>query len=308
MVNLSITEITNLSDLLIFVRIVEFGSFTAAADSLNLSRSAIGKSIQRLESKLHSRLIYRTTRTLSLSDEGQLFYEYAQRILQEVEEVETLIMTRAQILKGRLRLAVPVAFGRIHVMPIVLDFLNIYPEVEIEVIFSDEYQDLIHEGIDVAIRFGQHTSSNLVQKKLAHHRLITCASPTYLKEKGKPYSVEDLTQHQNLIYLHHGHQMPWRFHIQGENIDYAAQGRVRLYDVESLRDAALNNFGIIQVGNFLVANEISQGQLIAILEDIAPLQHSIYAVYPSKRHMSPKVKVFTNFISSYWQQQPTWMA
>lgn len=307
MVNLAISEMTNLSDLLIFVRVVETGSFTAAADSLNLSRSAIGKCIQRLEYKFHTRLIYRTTRTLSLSEEGHLFYEYAQRILQEVEETETLIMTRTQKLKGRLRLTVPVAFGRIYMMPIILDFLNVYSEIEIEVIFSDEFQDLIHDGIDVAIRFGQHVSSNLVQQKLASHWLITCASPSYLREKGKPYKIEDLQQHQNLIYLHQGHQTPWRFYIEGNNIDYVAQGRIRLYDVESLRDAALNNFGIIQVGAYLVTNDIYQGTLVPVLEDIAPLQHSIYAVYPSKRHISPKVKALIEFIRCYWQiQPPSW--
>lgn len=299
-------NLNNLSDILIFIRVADSGSFTKAAELLNLSRSAVGKSIQRLETHLSSRLIPRTTRTLSLSDEGTLFYESAQRILQEVADAENLILKRHQTPTGRLRITVPVAFGRLHVMPILRDFLAAYPAIDLEVIFSDDYLDLIHDGIDLAIRFGSLQDSSLIQQRLATHQLISCASPQYLAEHGLPKSLEDLAEHQQLIYLHQGRATPWRYYVQGRDVEYPAYGRIRLYDVEALRDTALAHFGIAQIGAFLISEELAAGRLIPILQDIAPLIQPIYAVYPSKRHLSLKVKSLLQFIEQRWQGQPIW--
>lgn len=299
-------NLNNLSDILIFIRVADSGSFTKAAELLNLSRSAVGKSIQRLETHLSSRLIHRTTRTLSLSDEGTLFYESAQRILQEVADAENLILKRHQTPTGRLRITVPVAFGRLHVMPVLRDFLASYPAIDLEVIFSDDYLDLIHDGIDLAIRFGSLQDSSLIQQRLATHQLISCASPQYLAEHGLPKSLEDLADHQQLIYLHQGRATPWRYYVQGRDVEYPAYGRIRLYDVEALRDTALAHFGIAQIGAFLISEELAAGRLIPILQDIAPLIQPIYAVYPSKRHLSLKVKSLLQFIEQRWQGQPIW--
>lgn len=299
-------NLNNLSDILIFIRVADSGSFTKAAELLNLSRSAVGKSIQRLETHLSSRLIHRTTRTLSLSDEGTLFYESAQRILQEVADAENLILKRHQTPTGRLRITVPVAFGRLHVMPVLRDFLAAYPAIDLEVIFSDDYLDLIHDGIDLAIRFGSLQDSSLIQQRLATHQLISCASPQYLAEHGLPKSLEDLAEHQQLIYLHQGRATPWRYYVQGRDVEYPAYGRIRLYDVEALRDTALAHFGIAQIGAFLISEELAAGRLIPILQDIAPLIQPIYAVYPSKRHLSLKVKSLLQFIEQRWQGQPIW--
>lgn len=299
-------NLNNLSDILIFIRVADSGSFTKAAELLNLSRSAVGKSIQRLETHLSSRLIHRTTRTLSLSDEGTLFYESAQRILQEVADAENLILKRHQTPTGRLRITVPVAFGRLHVMPVLRDFLAAYPAIDLEVIFSDDYLDLIHDGIDLAIRFGSLQDSSLIQQRLATHQLISCASPQYLAEHGLPKSLEDLAEHQQLIYLHQGRATPWRYYMQGRDVEYPAYGRIRLYDVEALRDTALAHFGIAQIGAFLISEELAAGRLIPILQDIAPLIQPIYAVYPSKRHLSLKVKSLLQFIEQRWQGQPIW--
>ncbi|WP_139853523.1 LysR family transcriptional regulator [Acinetobacter pullicarnis] len=299
-------NLNNLSDILIFIRVADSGSFTKAAELLNLSRSAVGKSIQRLETHLSSRLIHRTTRTLSLSDEGTLFYESAQRILQEVADAENLILKRHQTPTGRLRITVPVAFGRLHVMPVLRDFLASYPAIDLEVIFSDDYLDLIHDGIDLAIRFGSLQDSSLIQQRLATHQLISCASPQYLAEHGLPKSLEDLAEHQQLIYLHQGRATPWRYYVQGRDVEYPAYGRIRLYDVEALRDTALAHFGIAQIGAFLISEELAAGRLIPILQDIAPLIQPIYAVYPSKRHLSLKVKSLLQFIEQRWQGQPIW--
>ncbi|AOA59954.1 transcriptional regulator [Acinetobacter larvae] len=299
-------SLNNISDIVIFIRVADAGSFSKAADLLNLSRSAVGKSIQRLESRLSSRLIHRTTRKLSLTDEGLLFYQAAQRILHDVEDAENMMLKRHHSPKGRLRITMPVAFGRLHLMPILLDFLDVYPDIALEVIFSDDYQDLIEDGIDLAIRFGQQKDSRLVQQRLAQHQLLVCASPQYLAQFGQPHSPEDLLKHQQLIYLHQGRPVAWRFQVNAETIRYAAQGRIRLYDVQALTDTALAHFGLIQVGEFLVADSLAQGQLVEVLSAFRPAPQPICAVYPSKRHLSPKVSCLIDYIRQRWQQQPTW--
>lgn len=299
-------NLNNLSDILIFIRVADSGSFTKAAELLNLSRSAVGKSIQRLEMHLSSRLIHRTTRTLSLSDEGALFYEAAQRILQEVADAENLILKRHQTPTGRLRITVPTAFGRLHIMPILQDFLVAYPAIDLEVIFSDDYLDLIHDGIDLAIRFGHQQNSSLIQQRLATHQLISCASPQYLAEHGMPKTLEDLAEHQQLIYLHQGRPTPWRYYVQGKNVEYPAYGRIRLYDVEALRDTALAHFGIAQIGAFLISKELATGSLVPVLQDVAASRQPIYAVYPSKQHLPLKVKRLLELIEQRWQGQPIW--
>ena len=166
--------------------------------------------------------------------------------------------------------------------------------------------DLIHDGIDLAIRFGSLQASSLIQPRLATHQLISCASPQYLAEHGLPKSLEDLAEHQQLIYLHQGRATPWRYYVQGRDVEYPAYGRIRLYDVEALRDTALAHFGIAQIGAFLISEELAAGRLIPILQDIAPLIQPIYAVYPSKRHLSLKVKSLLQFIEQRWQGQPIW--
>ncbi|WP_277757361.1 LysR family transcriptional regulator [Achromobacter denitrificans] len=201
-------RLDHVGDLLAFVRVADAQSFTAAAEKLGLSRSAIGKCIARLEQGLGARLLHRSTRSVSLSDEGRVFYEHALRILAEVENAADAMDSRKQAPRGRLRVDLPVSLGRLHVMPLLRDYLREWPGVEADVSFSDDYIDLVRDGVDVAIRIGGETDSRLVRRVLAPHRLITCASPAYLDRHGAPAAPDDLARHQTLAFTHAGALVP----------------------------------------------------------------------------------------------------
>ncbi len=300
------TTLDNLFDILVFVRVADARSFTLAAEKLAISRSAAGKCLNRLEQRLAIRLLHRTTRSVTMTEEGLIFYEHALRILAEVDEAETAMGQRNQIPRGRLRLDLPVTFGRLHILPILRDFLTQWPEVDLDVTFSDEYRDLIRDGIDIAIRIGGNDDSRLVRKVLAPHRLITCASPDYLAAHKPILTPDDLVDHQTLVFSHQGVSIPWRYNIQGENRDIAIKGRVRFNNTEALVDSAIAGFGICQVGAFLAGRAISTGQLIPVLESFSRDESPICAVYPTKRHLSPKVKQFIATVEKHWNGRAIW--
>lgn len=296
----------NLSDLLVFVRVADARSFTLAAERLGISRSSTGKSVNRLEERLATRLLHRTTRSVSLTEEGLVFYEHALRILAEVDEAETAINQRHQTPRGRLRIDLPVAFGRLHILPILRDFLLQWPEVDVEVTFSDDYSDLVREGIDLAIRIGGNDDSRLVRKVLAPHRLITCASPRYLANHGVPQTPDDLVDHHRLVFSHQGMPVPWRYQVNGQHRDESVGGRMRFNNTEALRDSALAGLGLCQLGAFLVGEQLSAGTLVPVLEKYCRVEAPICAVYPTRRYLSPKVKRFVGAIESRWGGKAIW--
>lgn len=225
----------NLTDLLVFIRVADACSFTLAAERLGISRSAAGKCVNRLEERLATRLLQRTTRSVSLTEDGAVFYEYAQRILSQAEEAETALNTRRQTPRGRLRLDLPVSLGRLHILPILREFLAQWPEVDADVSFSDEYSDLVRDGIDVAVRVGGSDDSRLVRRVLAPHRLITCAAPDYLARHGTPAKPEALGEHETLVFSHQGLPAPWRYLVNGQLHEQPVRGRMRFNNVEALR-------------------------------------------------------------------------
>ncbi|QVV78134.1 LysR family transcriptional regulator, partial [Serratia marcescens] len=241
----------NLTDLLVFIRVADACSFTLAAERLGISRSAAGKCVIRLEERLATRLLQRTTRSVSLTEDGAVFYEYAQRILSQAEEAETALNTRRQTPRGRLRLDLPVSLGRLHILPILREFLAQWPEVDADVSFSDDYSDLVRDGIDVAVRVGGNDDSRLVRRVLAPHRLITCAAPDYLARHGTPAKPEALGDHETLVFSHQGLPAPWRYLVNGQLHEQPVRGRMRFNNVEALRDAAVAGAGLCQVGAFL---------------------------------------------------------
>ncbi|EKF66542.1 hypothetical protein ALQ63_00879 [Serratia plymuthica] len=306
MANLLAMPLDNLSDLLVFVRVADARSFTLAAERLGISRSSAGKSVNRLEERLATRLLHRTTRSVSLTEEGLVFYEHALRILAEVDEAETAINQRHQTPRGRLRIDLPVAFGRLHILPILRDFLLQWPEVDVEVTFSDDYSDLVREGIDLAIRIGGNDDSRLVRKVLAPHRLITCASPRYLDNHGVPQTPDDLVDHHRLVFSHQGMPVPWRYQVNGQHRDEPVGGRMRFNNTEALRDSALAGLGLCQLGAFLVGEQLSAGTLVPVLEKYCRAEAPICAVYPTRRYLSPKVKRFVGAIESRWGGKAIW--
>jgi DNA-binding transcriptional LysR family regulator len=300
------SRLDHIGDLLAFVRVADAQSFTAAAEKLGLSRSAIGKCIARLEQNLGARLMHRSTRSISLSDDGRIFYDHAQRILSEVDNATDAMASRKQAPRGRLRIDLPVSLGRLHLMPLLRDYLRRWPDVEADVSFSDDYTDMVRDGIDVAIRIGGDVDSRLVRRVLAPHRLITCAAPGYLARHGVPATLDALSQHQTLAFTHAGQLVPWRFAVQGEERHVPVAGRLRLGHTEALRDAALAGDGIAQLGAFLVADDLHAGRLMPVLETVAPTGSPVCAVYPHRRHLSPKVRMLIDEIAGVWNTAPPW--
>ena len=305
MANLPSMPLDNLTDLLVFIRVADACSFTLAAERLGISRSAAGKCVNRLEERLATRLLQRTTRSVSLTEDGAVFYEYAQRILSQAEEAETALNTRRQTPRGRLRLDLPVSLGRLHILPILREFLAQWPEVDADVSFSDEYSDLVRDGIDVAVRVGGSDDSRLVRRVLAPHRLITCAAPDYLARHGTPAKPEALGEHETLVFSHQGLPAPWRYLVNGQLHEQPVRGRMRFNNVEALRDAAVAGAGLCQVGAFLVGEQIAAGTLVPVLERYCRPGPPICAVYPSRRHL-PKVKLFLAAIERRWQGRAIW--
>lgn len=297
-------KINNIVDLKVFALVAENGSFTKSAEQSGLSRSAVGKIIAKLEENLNHRLFHRTTRVVKLTHEGEIFYEHAQRILREIEDVEQ-VLNQDQLPKGKFKITVPSAFGRLHVMPIVWQFLQKYPEVDLEVLFTDDYSDLIREGIDLAIRIGNNADSSLIQKVLAYHQLIMCVSPIYLEMHGEPLKMDDLTNHQCLLYLHQTQAVTWKYQDHHEK-EIALKGHIKLQDIESLKNAALEGLGIVQLSSFLVQPLIMQNRLKPVLTEFLPQKEPICAVYPSKKHLSPKVRLFIELLQENWQNCSHW--
>ena len=236
--------IERMRDIHAFVHVAEAKSFTAAAERIGLSRSAVGKSVLRLEDRLGVRLLQRTTRSVSLTGEGAVFLERCIRILADLDEAEMSMLSHSQTPRGRLRLELPVSFGRLHVLPIVNQFMSKWPEISVNISFNDRFVDLIDEGIDLAIRLGGSDDSRLMTRLLAPHRLVTCASPAYLKSHGVPTNIEELAGHSCLAFVHGGRPVDWRFSIDGHIRTVAVNGRFSATNAEALRDATLAGYGI----------------------------------------------------------------
>ncbi|WP_292894667.1 LysR family transcriptional regulator [Nitratireductor sp.] len=298
--------IDHLGDVLAFVRVADSRSFTRAAERLGLSRSAVGKCVARLEENLATRLVHRTTRSVSLTEEGRLFYEHAMRILCEVDDAEAALAHRNQIPRGRLRLDLPIAIGRLHVLPVLQRFRARWPDLEADVSFSDNYRDLVAEGIDVAIRIGGPTDSRLIRQVLAPHRYITCAAPAYLERNPAPRSPAELAHHDKIVFTHANGIVPWRYRVGMEDREVAVQGSMRLNNTEAMRDAALAGLGLVQIGAFLVGEDIKCGRLVAVLEEFGREESPVCAVYPTRRNLSPKVRMFIETVRSEWSAGPPW--
>ncbi|MBX8824032.1 LysR family transcriptional regulator [Ochrobactrum sp. SFR4] len=299
-------NLDRMGDIIAFVRTADARSFTVAAEQLGLSRSAVGKRIARLEERLGLRLLHRTTRSVGLSDEGAAFYDRCQRILADLDEAEAAMATRREEPRGRLRIDVPFSFGRLHILPVLHRFMAMWPELAVNVSFNDRYIDLIDEGIDLAIRIGGADDSRLMARTLAPHRLVTCATPAYLEAHGVPSAIEDLAAHSCLAFMHAGRPADWRFLADGKMRTLPVHGRFCAGNAEALRDGVLAGYGIGQLATFLVGEDVRAGRLIPVLKAFTAEGEPIRAVYPSPRHLSPKVRRFIDLIVESWSPLPDW--
>ncbi|MBB4188260.1 DNA-binding transcriptional LysR family regulator [Sinorhizobium terangae] len=282
-----------LNGISVFVEVADAGGFSAAAERLNLTRSAVGKTVARLEQRLGVRLFHRTTRTQSLTDEGQLFYRSCLKALDEVRNAEALLESGKQEIRGRLRISMPVLFGRLCVAPLLHDLLRAHPRLEFDLSFNDRVVDLLDEGFDLAIRNGSAgTDPGLMARAIADQRMTVCAAPAYLEAHGIPTSLDDLTMHDAVVYARSGHQRPWSFPVKGNATeDVTPKTRLRLDDLAAIADAAADGLGLAWLPCWLVRERVQRGELVRVLTDRPGQTFKAYAVWPQTQLMLPKLRV-----------------
>ncbi|MFM0673363.1 LysR family transcriptional regulator [Paraburkholderia sediminicola] len=291
----------NLDEVMAFVAAVDAGSFAAGGRARGLTRSAIGKAITRLESRLGSRLIHRTTRSLSLTEEGRGFYERCSQILADLEEAEAGVGENSMTPRGLLKLTVPDAFGRRCVLPALQAFLKAWPAVEVDVSFTDRVVDIVEEGFDLAIRVGgAEVDANLISRVIARHRSVLCASPSYINERGEPKQLDDLINHDCLVFGSQARRQTWRFRSDDEWVEMNGRSRMRLDSGEAICNAAVAGMGIAYLPHFLVDAEIAQGDLVPLLKSRETEIVPICAIYSSRRHLSPRIRAFIDLLVNRW--------
>lgn len=276
-----------------FVEAAEAGSFALAAERMHLSRSAVGKTIARLEQHLGVRLFHRTTRTQSLTEEGQAYYERCVRALAELNAAALALDNGKGEPVGRLRVSVPVLFGRYYVAPILVTLGRQHPRLVIEMSFTDKVIDLVDEGYDLAVRIGKLPDSrSLVARKLSSQNMVICAAPTYLANYGKPTCMADLANHTGIAYGRSGRIIPWRLSKQGDQ-DLASRVNIQLVfdDLQAIVDAAIAGAGLAWLPCWLMAKYTRQGELELVMDSGSMLAEEIYAVWPQSHYLPTKTRM-----------------
>ena len=279
-----------------FVAVVDAGSFVRAADALDLSKTAVSRLIGDLETRLGTRLLQRTTRKLSLTPEGEVFHERCRQLLDGVAEAEAELSAHSGEAIGQLRLNVPVTFGLLHLAPLWPAFMTLHPKVVLDVTLSDRLVDLVDEGYDLAVRIARLQASSLVSRQLTSTRLILCASPEYLRRHGTPSHPSELAQHAVMAYslLAMGDQ--WEFEGPAGPVSVKVAPRMRTNSGDTCCAAALQHQGIVLQPSFLVATHLASGALVEVLPQYRSIELGIYAVYPTRKHLTPKVRALIDFL------------
>lgn len=290
-----------------FVRVVEAGSISGAADRAGIAKSAVSRRLKELEEHLGVQLFRRTTRQMNLTDTGRAYYHQCVRILQDVLEAELATSQAHGTLKGSLKVALPSTFGLMHMGPAISEFLSEHPQVEFELDFNDRSVDLLQEGFDLAIRIAKLPDSSLIARRLAPVNHVLCASPAYLDKHGVPQALEDLANHQCLVYSLIRDSEHWIFNsLHGEAEKIKIRPYLKASSGEFLRCAAVDGLGIIQLPSFIVFEEIKRGALIPLLTEHMRSDVNTYAIYPQTRHLSQRVRVFVDFLVKRFEGVPYW--
>jgi len=290
-----------------FVRVVETGSLSTAAERMDIAKSAVSRRLSDLESRLGVQLLNRTTRKINLTDSGRQFYQRCLHILAELEESEQQITDVHADLRGTIRIAAPLSFAIQHLSPVLNDFLQLHPALNLDLSLNDHMVNLMDEGVDLAIRIGHLNDSSLIARRLAPSRLLLCASPNYLKQHGEPVHPEDLKDHMGLSYSNISENQLWKF-IQpdGNPISVRVPNRMRANNGDVLLQAAIDGLGILTTTTFIAHNALNKGLLIPILNDYKIKEVSIYAIYPAQRHLPARVRALIDYIAARFSDEPYW--
>jgi DNA-binding transcriptional LysR family regulator len=293
----------------VFAQVVESGSFAKAAERLGLSTSATSRHVADLEAHLQTRLLNRTTRRVGLTESGRAFYERAVQLLADLEEAEQEAARAAVVPRGTIRLTTSVNFGVRHLAPAIAEFLARHAEVRFDVSLSDRVIDLIEEGFDLAVRIGTAGSENVVARKLGETRLVPCASPQYLSAHPAPKTPEDLAAHNCFTYEYVTPRNVWRF-LDPSGAERAVRiaGTLHSNNGDLLAEVAARGAGIVFEPAFIVGPEVRAGRLVPLLQEFTAPPMPIYAVYPSRKHLSAKVRTFVEFLVVRFEDSQDWSA
>lgn len=290
----------------VFTAVVEAGSFAGAADKLDLSRGMATRYVAQLEAHLGVRLLNRTTRKLSLTGAGSDYYQRAVQVLAMIEEAETSVAQEASTPRGTLRVTSSVAFGAPHLGRAITEYLQRYPQVGVDLTLNDRVVDLVEEGFDIAIRVAARIDPGLVARRLTRARIVACASPGYLKKHGTPKSPEELARHNCMTYAYWSLQNDWHFRRNGMERNVRVSGNLHGNNGVILMNAAIEGLGVILAPTFLVFEALRQKKLVRILPDWEADELSVFAVYPHRKYLPPKVRSFIDFLAERFGPEPYW--
>lgn len=282
----------------IFVRIAELGSFTAVAEQMGLARSVVTRQIAALESHLGVKLMVRNTRRLSLTSAGSAYLEKCKVVLDLIEAAEASVMEERLTPRGNIRIGVPLSFGLKKLTPILLEFSERYPDINLEIVFDDHQMNLIEEGIDLSIRIATQLAPGDIVRKLGSCRLFTVASPDYLKQHGRPNHPSELTNHECLGYTLTANGMSWEFMVEGHLETFYIRSRIKANNGDALTEAAARGLGITRQPDFIVDDYLATGQVETILNEFNAAVLGIYAILSSNRYVPHRVRVLLDFLAT----------
>ena len=289
----------------VFTRVAEAGSFTRAAERMNLAPASVSAAVQNLEALLGVRLLTRTTRKISLTDDGRAYLERSQRVLTEIAETEAALKQTQTKPQGKLRVEIPTGLGHLYVTPALPAFAERYPDVQIVMTFNDRFVDLTEEEVDVILRIGELSDSAMVARRLYEAHFIACASPDYIKRHGAPKTVRELSKHNCIGYFSAslGRSARWTFKRGTETAVHAPNGTLAVNNAEAVVDLAIAGAGIVYMLETSLFRGIRDGRLVPVLEDWDTQTFPVSALYWPSRHLSAKVRVFVDFIAELFARE-----
>ncbi|MGL1921777.1 MAG: LysR substrate-binding domain-containing protein [Hyphomicrobiales bacterium] len=289
-----------------FAEVVKQGSFTLAAERLGISNKLVSKYVGQLEAHLGTRLLNRTTRSVSLTETGKLYFDNCVQIIVDIETLEASLQTQTDQPRGRLYVSAPSTFGELHIAPLIAKFQAQYPDIVINLQMNDRYVNLVDEGFDLAIRIGTLEDSALIARKLAPAQILTCASPAYLENSPPIIHPDDLKNHRCIADTNFRNGITWPFVIDNSKQYYNIESTLSVNNAAAARVFALADSGIALCPSYLVGDDIAKGRLKLVLNEFNAFDMNIYAVYNNATLVAPKVKAFVGFLATAFKGQPSW--
>jgi DNA-binding transcriptional LysR family regulator len=278
-----------------FVNVAETESFTQASKRLAISTAQVSRQVNALEKRLNIKLLYRTTRKVSLTEEGRIFYQHCRGVLDGLDAAQRAVTNLQSKPQGKIKLTAPVTYGEQQILPLINNFMQQYTDIEVTAYLSNQQVDLIDESFDLAIRLGKLSNSSLMAKKLAQRTNFVCASPAYLDKYGIPHSLSELEKHNCLL----GTRDYWHFSDAGKEKNIRVAGKLRCNSGFGLVDAALKGLGIVQLPDYYIKEHLINGDLITLLDNYKVPDEGIWAIYPQNRHLSPKIRLLVDYLVAH---------